>query len=315
MPSRATIPPPADRFGCARAIPSDGPAGASCRPVRFCVVVDSGGNATAGTLAGPTVVTGAATVASQTTAQVGASVDAHDANVVGCRFDYGLTTAYGRSAACSPMPPATGGSAAVSGHLNGLAAATTYHFRVTATSGVATAAGGDAVLTTPAPLTASPSLTGTAAVGFVLTCNANIPAATTPTPPTMVAFAWLADTTPIANATRGYASGHPRRRNPPPALPGFDLGRRRHHHRDERLRQHSRPDPGEGDGEPRWRRHARLDLGESAGHLLASGGRHLRAHAAPDGGAHHPSPRQDDHRWLRERPAWSPARLEPSSCG
>jgi hypothetical protein len=178
----------------------DGPTGASCRPVRFCLVVDSAGNAIAGTLPGPTVVTGAATVASQTTAQVGATVDANDANVVGCRFDYGLTTAYGRRVACSPMPRAIGGSRAVSAQLNGLFAATTYHFRVTATNGVATAAGADALLTTPAPLTASPSLIGTPAVGFVLACKANIPAATTPTPPTTVAYAWLADTTPIANA-------------------------------------------------------------------------------------------------------------------
>ena len=178
----------------------NGPTGASCRPVRFCLVVDSAGNAIAGTLPRPTVVTGTATVASQTTAHVGGAVDANDANVVGCRFDYGLTTAYGQGVACAPMPRATGGSRAVSAQLNGLAAATTYHFRVLATTGVGSAAGADAVLTTPAPLTASPAIVGTPAVGFVLTCKANIPAATTPTPPTTVAYAWLADTTPIANA-------------------------------------------------------------------------------------------------------------------
>jgi hypothetical protein len=55
---------------------------------------------------------------------------------------------------------------------------------------------------TPAPLTASPSLAGTPAVGNLLTCNANIPQTTTPIPaPTTVAYSWLADTTPIAGAT------------------------------------------------------------------------------------------------------------------
>ena len=178
-----------------------GPTGASCRPVRFCVVVDSGGNAIAGTLPEPTVVTGTATIASQTAAQIGGTVDPNDANLVGCHFDYGLTPGYGLRVPCSPMPGPTGGSQAVRAQLDGLAAATTYHFRINAESGVARAAGNDANFTTPAPLSASPSLTGTAAVGFVLTCHANIPAATTPTPPTVIAYGWLSDGTPVAGAT------------------------------------------------------------------------------------------------------------------
>ena len=181
---------------------ADGPSGASCRPVLFCVAVDSGGNALVGTLPGPSVVTGGATVASQTAAQISATVDPNDANVAGCRFDYGRTTAYGLRVPCSPMPRATDGSQAVGARLHGLTAATTYHFRVTATTGVATTTGADSVFITPAPLTASPSLVGTPAVGSRLTCNANVPAATTPTPtPTTVAYAWLADGAPIAGAT------------------------------------------------------------------------------------------------------------------
>ena len=180
---------------------ADGPSSASCRPVLFCVAVDSGGNALAGTLPAPSVLTGGATVTSQTEAQISATVDPHDANVAGCRFDYGRTTAYGLRLPCSPMPRATDGSQAVGARLRALTAATIYHFRITATTGVATTTGADSVFITPAPLTASPFLVGTPAVGSLLTCEANIPTATTPTPPTTVAYAWLADSAPIAGAT------------------------------------------------------------------------------------------------------------------
>jgi hypothetical protein len=180
---------------------ADGPSGASCRPVVYCVVVDSGGNALAGVLPGPSVMTGGATVASQTAAQISATVDPNDANVAGCQFDLGRTTAYGLRVPCSPMPRATGGSQAVGARLRGLTAATTYHFRIAANTGVGATTGADSVFITPAPLTASPSLVGSPAVGSLLTCDANIPAATTPTPPITASYAWLADTAPIAGAT------------------------------------------------------------------------------------------------------------------
>jgi hypothetical protein len=179
---------------------ADGPSAASCRPVVYCVAVDSGGNTLAGALAGPSVVTGGATVASQTTAQISATVDPNDANVAGCQFDVGRTTAYGLRVACSPMPRATNGRQDVAARLRGLAAASTYHFRITATTGVGTTTGADSVFTTPAPLTASPFLVGTPAVGRVLTCDANIPATTT-TALVAINYAWLADNTPIAGAT------------------------------------------------------------------------------------------------------------------
>ena len=180
---------------------ADGPSSASCRPVLFCVAVDSAGNALAGTLPAPSVLTGSATVTSQTEARLSATVDPQDANVAGCRFDYGRTTAYGLRLPCSPMPRATDGRQAVAARLRGLSAATIYHFRITATTGVGTTTGADSVFVTPAPLTASPFVVGTPAVGSLLTCNANIPAATTPTAPTTVAYAWLADSAPIAGAT------------------------------------------------------------------------------------------------------------------
>jgi hypothetical protein len=100
------------------------------------------------------------------------------------------------------MPRATDGSQAVAASLSGLSAASTYHFRIAATTGVASTAGADMLFATPAPLRASPSLSGTPAFGNLLTCNANIPQTTTPIPPpTTVAYAWVADSTPIAGST------------------------------------------------------------------------------------------------------------------
>ena len=98
---------------------------------------------------------------------------------------------------CTIVPSATGGSQSVVAALGGLNAATTYHFRIAAASGVATAVGADASFTTPAPLKANPSLSGTPAVGSTLTCKPNV----TTTAAETVAYAWLRDTVPIAGAT------------------------------------------------------------------------------------------------------------------
>jgi DNA-binding beta-propeller fold protein YncE len=51
--------------------------------------------------------------------------------VVSCFFEYGPTSDYGQTAPCSPAPPFTAASP-VSANLTGLAASTTYHFRLVA---------------------------------------------------------------------------------------------------------------------------------------------------------------------------------------
>jgi hypothetical protein len=170
----------------------------SCLADGLCVAVDNSGNALAGTLSAPAVATGSASASSQTTATVNATVNPNDATLSDCHFDYGPTTAYGSSVPCTVMPSATGGSQAVVAQLSGLNAATTYHFRISAASGVASATGADATFTTPAPIKANPSLSGTPAVGNTLTCKPNVTTTTTET----VAYQWLSDTSPITGATQ-----------------------------------------------------------------------------------------------------------------
>ena len=171
--------------------------GASCLSAGLCAAVDSAGFALAGTLAAPTVTTGSGTAASQTAATVNATVNPNDSALSDCHFDYGPTTAYGLSAPCTVVPSATGGAQAVVAQLSGLNAATTYHYRIAAISGVASSAGADGTFATPAPLKATPSQSGTPAVGSTLTCKANVTTVAGET----VSFQWLSDTVPISTAT------------------------------------------------------------------------------------------------------------------
>ena len=78
-------------------------------------------------------------------------------NVEGCVLEYGTSTTYGSSVACSPSPGSAGEAVAVSGAISGLAANTAYHFRVTATNAGGTSHGSDAVLQTLASSTPVPS--------------------------------------------------------------------------------------------------------------------------------------------------------------
>jgi hypothetical protein len=201
-----------DQFG--NAIASDAPASGapnwssatvdghpitalSCLSAGLCVAVDAAGSALAGTLPAPSVTTGTGSASSQTTATVNATVNPNDAALTDCHFDYGPTTAYGSSAPCTVVPSATGGSQAVVGQLSALNASTTYHFRISASSGVTSAAGADATFTTPAPLKPNPSLSGTPAVGNTLTCKSNV----TTTASETAAYQWLSDTVAISGAT------------------------------------------------------------------------------------------------------------------
>ena len=169
----------------------------SCISAGLCVAVDSSGQAIPATLSAPAVTTGAGSAATQTTASLAATVNPNDAALADCHFDYGTGSTYGATAPCAITPNATGGSQAVVGSLTGLAAGTTYHFRISASSGVASAVGADATFTTPAPLKASPSLSGTPAVGQTLTCKPNVTLAAGDT----IAYQWQRDSNAIAGAT------------------------------------------------------------------------------------------------------------------
>jgi hypothetical protein len=168
----------------------------SCVSTGLCVAVDGSGNAVAGVEPPPAATTGSGTAASQTTATLTATVDPGDATLADCHFDYGTTASYGASVPCAASPTPGGGPQTVSAQLTGLLASTTYHFRIAAASGVASTDGADATVTTPAPLKASPSLSGTPAVGSTLTCKPNVALATGET----IAYAWLRDTAAIAGA-------------------------------------------------------------------------------------------------------------------
>jgi hypothetical protein len=169
----------------------------SCLSAGLCVATDSHGDTLAAAMPAPVVATGSGSASSQTTASLTATVNPNDATLVDCHFDYGPTSAYGSSVPCTIVPNATGGAQAVAGTLSGLSASTTYHFRIAASSGVATADGADATFATPAPLKPSPSISGVPAVGSTLTCKPNV----TPTAAETVSYQWTRDTAAIAGAT------------------------------------------------------------------------------------------------------------------
>lgn len=99
--------------------------------------------------AAPAVVTEAASAVSQSGANVNARVNPNGAPVTTCRFEYGISTAYGSSAACASAPGNERSYVPVSARLTGLAANSTYHFRVTATGQGGVSYGGDLTVAVP----------------------------------------------------------------------------------------------------------------------------------------------------------------------
>jgi hypothetical protein len=105
------------------------------------------GFATSG--APPVVVTGEAWSLGDTTATLAGTVDPENSPVSECRFEYGPTETYGRSATCSPAPGSGNSLVQVAANLGGLAPLTTYHFRIVADNGNGgPQTGGDAAFTT-----------------------------------------------------------------------------------------------------------------------------------------------------------------------
>ncbi|HEU4905805.1 MAG TPA: hypothetical protein VFT19_06785, partial [Solirubrobacterales bacterium] len=99
----------------------------------------------------PDVSTGPASNIGETTATVGGTVQANGVLLSECSFEYGPTSAYGSSVPCAESPAEIGvGAKAVHADLSGLAAETTYHFRLVAANanGPANPQGADASLRT-----------------------------------------------------------------------------------------------------------------------------------------------------------------------
>ncbi len=169
----------------------------SCLSAGFCIATDVHGYTLSATLPAPAVTTGSGSASAQTAATLNATVNPNDATLSDCHFDYGTTTSYGSSVPCTVVPSATGGTQAVSAQPAGLNASTTYHFRIAASSGVASADGADATFATPAPLKPSPSISGTPAVGDTLSCKPGVSTTAAET----VSYQWTSDTTVIVGAT------------------------------------------------------------------------------------------------------------------
>jgi hypothetical protein len=96
-------------------------------------------------------VTGPASALTQSGATVSATVEPHGDLPTGCVFEYGTTTAYGSTSACTPASLIGTSPSAASAALTGLAPNTTYHYRVSVANranGRTRANGADATFTT-----------------------------------------------------------------------------------------------------------------------------------------------------------------------
>jgi len=99
-----------------------------------------------------------ATVTTEPAASVGlaratlrGSVNSHGGTVSSCTIEYGLTQSYGKSINCPAAVGIGGGDVSESANVTGLTPATTYHYRLTATSNAGSAQGDDVEFTTLSP--------------------------------------------------------------------------------------------------------------------------------------------------------------------
>ncbi|MGH2854898.1 MAG: hypothetical protein ACRDLF_11995, partial [Solirubrobacteraceae bacterium] len=148
----------------------------------------------------PAAATGTPSAVAETSATLAGTVNPEDATLTACRFEYGLSEAYGQSVPCAGAQGLAGGAAqAVSGAVGELTANTTYHYRLVASSASGTSVSPDAKLKTTAPPLAQPhpSIGGIPARGQRLTCKSGVSGnASSPA----IAYAWLRDTQAIAGA-------------------------------------------------------------------------------------------------------------------
>jgi hypothetical protein len=122
------------------------------------VAVNAGGRgeggdesfATSPALSAPTVLTGTGSSVTASVASVNGSVNPNNGQLTDCRFEYGTTISYGSSVPCRPLPGSGTSAVAVSAPIGGLAASSTYHFRISATNSAGKGEGSDQTFTTPA---------------------------------------------------------------------------------------------------------------------------------------------------------------------
>ena len=103
----------------------------------------------------PTVTTGSASGLTQTAAALAGTVNPNGVATT-CEFEYGTSTAYGKSAPCATAPGSGTAGVSVSASLSGLSPSTTYHYRLVA-SGTGNVEGDDATFSTLADTCATNS--------------------------------------------------------------------------------------------------------------------------------------------------------------
>jgi hypothetical protein len=108
----------------------------------------------------PTAITGPVTAIGGTIATLSGTINPNG-TATSWHFEYGTTTAYGSS---TPVANAGAGTAntGVTANISGLAASTSYHYRIVATSTAGTTEGADGIFTTAS----GPTVTTTAASGI-----------------------------------------------------------------------------------------------------------------------------------------------------
>ena len=111
----------------------------------------------------PTATTGAASNITQTTATLNGAVNPDGVQVTQCELEYGPTSSYGSSVACSPVPGSGSGAVPVSAQITGLSAGASYHYRVIAGNSYSSGAGDDQSFQTLPPATPPPSISQQAA--------------------------------------------------------------------------------------------------------------------------------------------------------
>jgi hypothetical protein len=102
------------------------------------------------TTSAPTVVSESASGIGPTSATLNATVNPNARLVTSCVFEWGTSTGYGSSAPCTPSPGSGQNKVSVTASIEGLAANTTYHFRISATNAEGTSRGSDLSFKTPA---------------------------------------------------------------------------------------------------------------------------------------------------------------------
>ena len=97
----------------------------------------------------PSVETKTATGVGETSATLNASVNPRGGALSVCKFEYGMSTAYGSSVPCTALPGSGSSPIAVSASIAaGLTANTEYHFRIQATNAGGTGQGADVTFKT-----------------------------------------------------------------------------------------------------------------------------------------------------------------------